>query len=71
MGAGYIAAITDRHNRRVISVPAILPLASIIQGEMAIQMTSVPGVHNNVNLYFPGRDLISASQGGIFNPTSP
>jgi len=52
-------------------VPAILPLASIIQGEMAIQMTSVPGVHNNVNLYFPGRDLISASQGGIFNPTSP
>lgn len=52
-------------------MPAILPLASMIQGKMAIQMISVPGVHNNVNVYFPGRDLISASQSGIFNPTSP
>ncbi|MXP67560.1 phospholipid:lipid A palmitoyltransferase [Pantoea sp. Aalb] len=52
VGAGYTVGITLRDNWRYIPIPLVLPLASIGYKLTRFQMTYIPGVYNNGNVYF-------------------
>jgi len=52
LGLGYTAGVTARDNWNYIPVPAVLPLASVGYGPATFQMTYIPGIYNNGNVYF-------------------
>lgn len=52
LGLGYTLGATARNNWHYVPVPLILPLASIGYGPATFQMTYIPGIYNNGNVYF-------------------
>ena len=52
LGLGFTAGVTARDNWNYISLPVLLPLASVGYGPVTFQMTYIPGTYNNGNVYF-------------------
>lgn len=51
-GVGLTGGFTQRNNWHYIPVPVLLPLASVGYKAANLQMTYIPGIHNNGNVWF-------------------